>query len=107
MQIGLAIHHTVAIDAVFTALADTRRRQLLETLATQGPTSASSLATQWDISRQAIAKHLTILERADLVERTRVGREVCFVVNANQLGATGRWLTRNAARWQQMSSSAD
>lgn len=94
------ITHTVAIDAVFTALADARRRQLLELLAHTGPMSASALANQSDISRQAIAKHLTILEQAALVHRRKQGREVCFEVDANQLGATGRWLTRAAARWQ-------
>ncbi len=81
-------------------MADTRRRHLLELLANNGPTSASALARQLDISRQAIAKHLNILSKADLVHRERQGREVCYVVNANQLGATGRWLTRAASRWQ-------
>ncbi len=95
-----AITHTVAIDAVFTALADTRRRHMLELLAEQGPQSASALARQLDISRQAITKHLEILAIAELVHRERQGREVCYAVNANQLGATGRWLTRAAARWQ-------
>jgi DNA-binding transcriptional ArsR family regulator len=97
----LAITHTVAIDAVFAALGDTRRRQLLEILAERGPMSASQLANNWDISRQAISKHLTILEDAALVHRHRDGREVCFGVDTNQLGATGRWLTRAASRWQQ------
>ncbi|MEQ9452608.1 MAG: metalloregulator ArsR/SmtB family transcription factor [Pseudomonadales bacterium] len=95
------MNHTVAIDAVFTALADERRRHLLEVLAESGPMSASDLADQWEISRQAIAKHLHILEQADLVERQRRGRAVCYAVNPHQLGATGRWLTRAAARWQQ------
>ena len=97
--------HTVAIDQVFAALADTRRRQLLELLGTEGPKSASELARHWDISRQAIAKHLAILEAAALVHRIRSGREVMFVVDANQLSATGRWMQRIAQRWQIPQSS--
>ena len=97
--------HTVAIDQVFAALADTRRRQLLELLGTEGPKSASALARQGDISRQAIAKHLAILEAASLVHRIRSGREIMFAVDANQLSATGRWMQRIAQRWQMPQSS--
>ena len=51
------------------------------------------------ISRQAIAKHLVILEQAGLVSRVRQGKEVCFQTQAHQLAATGRWMQRLAARW--------
>lgn len=92
--------HSVAVDQVFTALADPMRRNLLEDLASSGPRSASSLARSHDISRQAIAKHLKILSGAGLVSRHKVGREVCFKVEAHQIGATGRWMQRMAQRWE-------
>ncbi len=92
--------HTVSVDHVFDALADPRRRHLLERLGQEGPCSASHLANSWDISRQAIAKHLKQLETAGLVSRVRQGREVCFAVDPSQLSATGRWMQRVASRWE-------
>ncbi len=90
---------TVAVDLVFTALADATRRHILEQLAAQGATSASALAQDLPISRQAIAKHLRILEQAGLVARVRKGKQVCFAAQAHQLAATGRWMQRLATRW--------
>lgn len=62
---------------VFTALADPSRRSILATLAAAGPATATDLAVRLPITRQAIAKHLTLLTRAGLVtaepgERRRV-----------------------------------
>ena len=91
--------NSVAVDRVFYALADPTRRHLLEELGAHGPRSASALAAQSDISRQAIAKHLTIMEEAGLVERARMGREIVFAVDAHQFAATGRWMQRIAQRW--------
>lgn len=90
---------TVAVDQVFAALSDTTRRHLLERLAAVGSASASSIAQELPISRQAIAKHLQALERAGLVTRQRQGKEICFVVEPHQLAATGRWLQRMAQRY--------
>ena len=90
---------TVAVDQVFAALSDATRRHLLERLAVAGSASASSIAQELPISRQAIAKHLQSLEQAGLVSRQRQGKEVCFVVEPHQLAATGRWLQRMAQRW--------
>lgn len=92
--------HSVAVDQVFTALADATRRHLLELIAKQGPISASALVLSLDISRQAIVKHLQILEQAGLVSRQRVGKQIRFKVEAHQMAATGRWLVRMAQRWE-------
>ena len=90
---------TVAVDLVFAALADATRRQLLERLATQGAASASTIADELPITRQAIAKHLTVFEQAGLVSRERRGKAICFAAEPHQLAATGRWLQRMAGRW--------
>ncbi len=90
----------VAVDQVFSALADATRRQLLEIIADQGPISASKVAEDLDISRQAIVKHLQLLEQAGLVSRARHGKQIRFAVEAHQLAATGRWLQRMAQRWE-------
>ena len=94
------MHGAIVVDQVFAALADNSRRHLLEQLAAQGPQSASKLARTATISRQAITKHLAVLEEAGLVSRLRSGREVVYAVEAHQLGATGRWLQRMAQRWE-------
>ena len=64
-------------EQVFVALADPTRRAILAALATEGPATATDLATQLPISRQAIAKHLVLMSDAGLVtpetgERRRV-----------------------------------
>lgn len=98
---------TVEVDQVFTALADATRRHLLERLARRGAASASSVAHDLPISRQAIAKHLQILEGAGLVSRVRQGKQVCFQVEPHQLAATGRWLQRFAERWDHLSPATE
>ena len=90
----------VAVDQVFSALADGTRRQLPEIIAEQGPISASTIADNLNISRQAIVKHLHLLEQAGLVSRARHGKQIHFAVEAHQLAATGRWLQRMAQRWE-------
>jgi len=87
------------VDRVFAALADPRRRELLELLGRSAGSSASSLAAGLPISRQAVAQHLAVLEDSSLVRRKRVGREVLFSVQPEQLVATAAWLTDRAAAW--------
>lgn len=94
-----AMSNAVAVDQIFYALADPTRRQILETLGTLGARSASSLAINAEISRQAIAKHLSIMEQAGLLVRERRGREICYAVDTHQLAATGRWMQRIAQRF--------
>ena len=90
---------TITIDLVFIALADPTRRQVLDLLATEGPSSASDLSQHLPISRQAITKHLNSLHNAGLVTRQRQGKAILFVVQPDQLAATARWMQRTAERW--------
>ena len=85
---------------VFTALADPSRRVILAALATGGPATATDLAAQLPITRQAIAKHLAVLQEVGLVESVRVGREVRYRVIGAQLTATARDLDRIGADWE-------
>jgi DNA-binding transcriptional ArsR family regulator len=95
---GLA---SAAADQVFAALADPTRRQLLELLGEQAAASATALAGQLPVSRQAVVKHLAVLQQSDLVTRRRDGREVVFTVHPERLVATASWMTSVAASWQQ------
>ena len=66
------------VDAVFSALADERRRSLVEVLAERGSATATELAAGLPVTRQAVAKHLASLGEAGLVAMTRSGREVRY-----------------------------
>lgn len=81
-------------DAVFTALADATRREVVSTLAQQGPRTATELSSQMPITRQAVAKHLTHLHRARLVVPERRGRETRYRLTPEALGTAIDWLER-------------
>lgn len=84
---------------VLAALADPTRQQLLDVLVDAHRASATALADRLPVSRQAVTKHLQILENAGLVEGVRVGREVLFEVRADPLDTSARWLADLAATW--------
>lgn len=87
------------VDAVLAALADPTRRRLLDVLAQQGQASATALAGRLPVSRQAVVKHLRVLEGADLVSGVRAGREVLYRVRPRGLDASARWMADLAATW--------
>ena len=86
-------------DAVFAALADPTRRDLLETVADRGPLSATDLARDRPITRQAVAKHLHVLSSAGLIERRRAGRETLYEARTSPLGEVVRWIEVVDRRW--------
>jgi DNA-binding transcriptional ArsR family regulator len=88
-----------AVDSVLVALADPTRRRLLDLLAAQGEASATTLAERLPISRQAVVKHLAVLDAAGLVSSGRVGREVRYAVRPAALDVTARWMAGLAADW--------
>lgn len=83
---------------VFAALGDETRWSILTALGA-GEASASALAERLPVSRQAIAKHLGVLQEVGLVEPVRVGREVRFRVAGAQLNATARRLDEVGRQW--------
>ncbi|MFI6097663.1 ArsR/SmtB family transcription factor [Lentzea sp. NPDC051213] len=89
------------VDNVLAALADPMRRRVLDLVAAQGPISASALAAELPVSRQAIVKHLAVLERAELVASARAGRENNFSVRSGALDATATWMASLASQWDQ------
>ncbi|MEZ0069882.1 DNA-binding transcriptional ArsR family regulator [Streptacidiphilus sp. MAP12-20] len=88
-----------AVDSVLAALADPTRRQLLDLLAADGEATATTLAERLPVSRQAVVKHLAVLDAAGLVVGTRVGREVRYAVRSAALDATARWMAALASEW--------
>ena len=87
------------VDSVLGALADPTRRQLLDLLAARGEATATTLAERLPVSRQAVVKHLAVLDAAGLVSGIRAGREVRYAVQPAALDATARWMTSLAADW--------
>jgi DNA-binding transcriptional ArsR family regulator len=85
--------------AVFAALGDTVRRELLRTLAVDGPASATLLADGRGITRQAVAKHLSVLGRAGLVSPERHGREVRYRAHSEALVSATEWIEQTGAAW--------
>lgn len=85
--------------AVIAALADPTRFAVLERLATGGVASASALAREFPVSRQAIAKHLAALLDAALVRPVRQGRELTYLATPQPLLDTGAWLAARAGAW--------
>lgn len=86
--------------AVFGALADPMRRRLLSTIA-EHPATATELATSLPISRQAVAKHLSSLSDAGLLERERAGRDVRYHVTPEPLSSAVSWMAEVGGQWDQ------
>ncbi|MFO7299160.1 MAG: metalloregulator ArsR/SmtB family transcription factor [Actinomycetes bacterium] len=87
-------------DNVFAALADPTRRTVFSLLVESGPASATRLADRLPVSRQAVAKHLAVLEDAGLVTRERAGRETRFAANPAALEDVARWIEEVGATWE-------
>ncbi|HEV7708785.1 MAG TPA: metalloregulator ArsR/SmtB family transcription factor [Asanoa sp.] len=87
------------VVSVLVALADPTRRQLLDLFAAEGAATATMLAERLPVSRQAIVKHLAVLDAAGLVVGSRVGREVRYSLRPAGLDATNRWMASLAADW--------
>jgi DNA-binding transcriptional ArsR family regulator len=100
-----ADERTPGMDAVLTALADPTRRLLLDALSERGRASATTLAGELPVSRQAVVKHLRVLEVAALVSGERVGREVLYRVSPAALDASARWMAGLAAAWDRRLSA--
>ena len=88
-------------DELWVAIADPSRRRVLDLLVQRGEASASSLADQVPFTRQAVSKHLVVLEHAGLIGRRKEGREVLFRVNADRLDQATQAMTAVVRQWDQ------
>ena len=88
------------VDAVFSALADERRRALVELLArSDAGATPTELARELPVTRQAVAKHLASLQDAGLVEVTRSGREARYALTPAPLTEAIGWIERVGSDW--------
>ena len=87
------------LGVLFAALADPTRRQVIRSLSGAEPVTASGLAGELPMSRQAVAKHLAALERAGLVTPRREGRETRYRLTPEPLDGAIAWMEEVGARW--------
>jgi DNA-binding transcriptional ArsR family regulator len=95
-----------ALDHTLVALADPKRRAMLRRLA-QGEARVTELAAPFDVSLNAVSKHIKLLERAGLVQRRRVGREHWLRFRPQPLGRVHQWIARQEACWQSSLEAID
>lgn len=84
---------------VLAALADPTRRRLVELLAQQGDRTATALAGELPITRQAVVQHLGVLKAAGVVDSRKFGRDVRFGLRPAVLTSTARWIEEVAVQW--------
>jgi DNA-binding transcriptional ArsR family regulator len=103
-----------SVGATFTALSDPTRRQLVGMIAERGSVTASEMARELPITRQAVAKHLAVLHDAGLAVPARAGRETRYALEPSGLVDAAAWMTQVGAEWdvrlrrlQEHAASAD
>ena len=84
---------------VFDALADPNRRYVLQALAGRETATASELAAELPVTRQAVSKHLAALNEAGLVESRREGRETRYELTPAPLGEALDWIAGVGSEW--------
>ena len=86
-------------DDLWSAVGDPTRRRMLDLLLSEGAGTATSLSEHLPVTRQAVTKHLMVLDRVGLVHATAAGREKQFRVDQRQLERAVVQLTEVGATW--------
>jgi DNA-binding transcriptional ArsR family regulator len=88
------------LSEVFNALGDPTRRHIVESLSRE-EASATQLASELPVTRQAVAKHLNALREAGLVNSRRAGRETLYHLNPDPLDVAAAWIARVGGEWDE------
>ncbi len=86
-------------DAVFAALADPTRREVMGRLAERGALTATELAAELPVTRQAVSKHLAALADAGLVAASKEGREVRYRFTPGPMSSAVSWMAGVGSEW--------
>ena len=86
-------------DELWSAIGDPTRRRMLDLLLADGGGTATSLGQQLPVSRQAVAKHLLVLDRVGLVRASAAGRERRYQVDERQLARAAAQLAAVGSAW--------
>ena len=87
------------LSELLKAASDTTRRSLLTQLCQQGPSRVTDLANYYDMSLNAVSKHIKILEKTGLVVRKTIGRTHWIEANLEQIGVIDEWLKELNSIW--------
>lgn len=87
------------LSLLLKALSDTTRRALLTLLCQQGATRVTDLAEHFDVSLNAISKHIKVLERVGLVRRTTVGRTHLIEAELAEVEQLSAWFASLKSIW--------
>ncbi|HVC41535.1 MAG TPA: metalloregulator ArsR/SmtB family transcription factor [Candidatus Saccharimonadales bacterium] len=95
----MVAHQEAALDAVFGALGDPTRRRILMRLRNGAEVSASALAAPFPMSLPGVTKHLRSLQRAQLVDQRKRGRERLYRLRPEPLRIANQWLVEYESFW--------
>lgn len=84
---------------IFQAIADPTRRTILVLIATQALTP-NALADEFDMSRQAVSKHIKILNECELLEQEKIGREIYYQLKVDKMKEIDKWLNQFRKVWE-------
>jgi DNA-binding transcriptional ArsR family regulator len=88
-------------DAVFSALSDPTRRDVMRRLSEEGPTTLGELAAELPVTRQAVSKHLVVLEEAGLVQASGDTRRRQYRLTPRPLADAMGWMVDVGAEWDE------
>ena len=91
---------------IFQAIADPTRRAILILIATQALTP-NALAEEFDMTRQAVSKHIKILNECELLEQEKVGREIYYQLKVDKMKEIDQWLEQFRKIWEKRFDQLD
>lgn len=94
-------------QALFAAIGDPRRRDIIDLLAKRGPLTATEMVGSFSVTRQAVVKHLRVLETAGIAVAERRGNEVFYALQPESLAKASAWLERVGSTWDRRLTALD
>lgn len=91
---------------IFQAIADPTRRAILTLIAVQALTP-NAMAEQFDMSRQAVSKHIKVLQECELIKPQQSGREIYYHFNPQKMKEIDNWLSQFRKMWETQFNQLD
>ena len=91
---------------IFTAIADPTRRAILALIALQALTP-NAMAEKFDMSRQAVSKHIKVLQECELIKPEQSGREIYYHLNPKKIQEIDNWLSKLRRMWETQFNQLD
>lgn len=91
---------------IFQAIADPTRRAILTLIAVQALTP-NAMAEQFDMSRQAVSKHIKVLQECELIKPQQSGREIYYHFNPQKMQEIDNWLSQFRKMWETQFNQLD